>query len=54
MNVRREPTIVTERKELVQTLLGHSNVIAMKDMKAMEFAVSVSILKQSYKVLLIS
>lgn len=40
MNARRELTIVIEGKELVQTLLGHSNVIVIKDMKAMEFAVS--------------
>lgn len=45
MNVRREPTIVIEGKELVQTLSDHSNVTVTKDMKAMEFAVSVSILK---------
>lgn len=45
MNVRREPTIVIEGKELVQTLSDHSNVTVTKDMKAMEFAVFVSILK---------
>lgn len=50
MNVRREPTIVIEGKEIVQTLLDHSNVTVMKIMKAMEFGVSVSILKQIYKV----
>lgn len=45
MNVKREPTIVIEGKELVQTLSDLSNVTVTKDMKAMEFAVSVSILK---------
>lgn len=40
MNVKREPTIVIEGKELVQTLSDHSNVTVTKDMKAMEFAVS--------------
>lgn len=50
MNVRREPTIVIEGKEIVQTLLDHSNVTVMKIMKAMEFGVSVSILKKIYKV----
>lgn len=40
MNVRREPTIVIEGKEIVQTLLDHSNVTVMKIMKAMEFGVS--------------
>lgn len=45
MNVRREPIIVIDGKELVQTQLGHSNAIVIKIMRAMEFAVSVSILK---------